>query len=176
MKRAGGWVYFAKPVGADGPIKIGVTQNPDQRLSLMQTSSPVEIEFAAVLWDDEPGVLEQRFHALFKQFHQRREWFEGSSDIHAVVTAINDGTFSKASLPEPLRGLSQTVGGVPTARKAYEGSVTGVPGVRPAGRRSFSAQFTINRVTYRLGTFPSLEDAVAARREAERKHGIPAPS
>lgn len=96
MKR----VYFIKPVGMDGPIKIGCSQSPQLRREALDNWSPFALEIVAEI---EGGFdLERRFHALFVETHQRREWFGWSKRLAATIAAIRDGTFDLATLPEPI--------------------------------------------------------------------------
>lgn len=93
-------VYFIKPVGLDGPIKIGCSVAPDSRRSTLETWSPFALEIVAEI---EGGfALEARFHALFQETHQRREWFGTSRRLQAVIAAINAGTFNVETLPAPI--------------------------------------------------------------------------
>lgn len=93
-------VYFIKPVGMDGPIKVGCSFSPERRRRALDTWSPFALEIIAEIEGDYD--LEQRFHALFVETHQRREWFGASKRIAATVAAINDGSFDIATLPAPL--------------------------------------------------------------------------
>lgn len=93
-------VYFIKPVGLDGPIKIGCSVAPDSRRATLETWSPFALEVVAEIEGD--FGLEAQFHALFQETHQRREWFGASRRLHAVIAAINDGSFDPATLPRPL--------------------------------------------------------------------------
>lgn len=94
-------VYFIKPVGMDGPIKIGTSQSPDGRLSTLQTWSPFALEMVACIEGE--GNIEGRFHAAFKKHHQRREWFTPADEIKQAIRDINAGRFDLSSLPEPIK-------------------------------------------------------------------------
>jgi hypothetical protein len=94
------WVYFIKPIGMDGPIKVGCSFSPDKRRRTLDTWSPFALEIVAQI---EGGFdLEHRFHALFVETHQRREWFGWSKRIAATIAAINDGTFNIHTLPTAI--------------------------------------------------------------------------
>lgn len=90
-------VYFIKPVGVDGPIKIGVTDSPMRRLGQINGWSPVPLEIAATV--DGDGEIEERFHSAFIEHHDRLEWFRGHADILNVIERINDGSFDIDTLP-----------------------------------------------------------------------------
>lgn len=93
-------VYFIRPIGMEGPIKVGCSFSPDGRRQTLDTWSPFALEVIATI---EGGIdLERRFHALFVETHQRREWFGWSERLAATIAAINDGSFDVQSLPQPL--------------------------------------------------------------------------
>lgn len=108
MKR----VYFIKPIGMAGPVKIGCSDKPVRRLSQLLAWSPFPLEICAVI--DGDFEVESRFHAAFEQYHTHREWFASADEITACIVAINAGTFDIASLPAPAslkraeRGTGET--------------------------------------------------------------------
>lgn len=95
----GSRVYFLRPVGADGPVKIGTSAAPWHRLATYANWSPIPLEIAAEI---EGGVtLERRFHAKFRHLHSHHEWFRASPDLTATIAALRAGRFDIASLPPP---------------------------------------------------------------------------
>jgi hypothetical protein len=93
-------VYFIKPVGLDGPIKVGCSYSPDGRRKTLETWCPFALEIVAEI---DGGIdTERRFHALFVETHLRREWFGWSRRIAATIEAIRDGSFDVAALPAPV--------------------------------------------------------------------------
>lgn len=97
MKR----VYFIKPIDLAGPIKIGCSKSPNNRLKTLSTWSPFALEIIAQV--DGAERLEMQFHALLKASHERREWFKATPEVLSVVESVKNGTFDLASLPEPQR-------------------------------------------------------------------------
>jgi hypothetical protein len=97
-------VYFIRPVGELGPIKIGSTSNLIARMASLSLLSPVELEIAAIA----PGSsdLERRFHALFLPTRKRGEWFNWSPELGAVIDQISARTFNYSALPDPIYMLS----------------------------------------------------------------------
>jgi len=93
-------VYFIRPVGADGPVKIGCSDVPDGRLYTLSAWSPVPLEIVASI--DGDIDLERRFHAAFKADNTHREWFNASPALLHCLDAIKTGTFDIATLPAPL--------------------------------------------------------------------------
>lgn len=96
MKR----VYFIKPVGMQGPVKVGCSISPDGRRASLETWSPFSLEIIAEIEGDHD--LERRFHGRFIPSHRSREWFDWSPDIQAVIEAVNAGTFDTGDLPAPV--------------------------------------------------------------------------
>lgn len=110
-------VYFIKPVGMDGPIKVGTSRSPDCRLQTLDSWSPFALEVVAEV---DGGVhIERRFHALFAETHQRREWFGWSRRIAATIAAINAGTFDVDTLPEPI-SVARLAWGKPKIGPKYD--------------------------------------------------------
>lgn len=95
------YVYFIKPIGMDGPIKIGCSSSPELRRSTLATWSPFALEIVARLPGD--ATLERRFHARFYAQHERREWFTWTPDLQATIDAITVGVFDIESLPAPRK-------------------------------------------------------------------------
>ncbi|MED5538666.1 MAG: GIY-YIG nuclease family protein [Pseudomonadota bacterium] len=94
-------VYFIRPVGMDGPIKIGCSNLPDKRLKAMSYWSPVPLEILATINGDEK--LEQRFHAAFESDRSHGEWFAASAELLAAIEQIKAGVFDVAALPKGKR-------------------------------------------------------------------------
>lgn len=107
-------VYFIRPLGMDGPVKIGCSADLSGRLRASACWSPFELEVIATV----PGGydLEHRFHAMFEADHLRLEWFSWSDRMAVIVEAINSGSFDPEILPAPKYvGLSKVM------RKWHEG-------------------------------------------------------
>lgn len=99
-------VYFIRPVGQRGPVKIGCSVNPHLRKSHLEAWSPFELEIAAKIAGDR--MTEERFHAYFIDQWHRLEWFHWSARLEGVMTEINAGTFDTDILPRasgPIKSL-----------------------------------------------------------------------
>lgn len=84
------YVYFIKPVGASGPIKIGLASTPKSRLRQHMENSPVPLEIVATV----PGdmALERNIQECFVDYHSHAEWFHASPALIAAVAAIAWGS------------------------------------------------------------------------------------
>lgn len=83
------FVYFIRPIGQEGPIKIGTSFWPESRLQSLMCWSPVDLEIVATV---EGGFeLERRIHSQFADHHIRNEWFRNNPRLDALIEAIKRG-------------------------------------------------------------------------------------
>ncbi len=109
------YVYFIKPVGMDGPIKIGCSNLPEGRLASLETWSPVPLEIIFTV----PGdfKLERNIHDCFADAHSHREWFKATPKLVAAISALRAGR----PLAEAI-DLSARVGSINGNRKGQGGA------------------------------------------------------
>ncbi len=103
-------VYFIKPVGLDGPIKIGHSKVPSIRLIDLGAWSPLPLELVGAV----PGTYadEQFLHQCFAEQHSHREWFRSSHELRDAIRRVLDaGTVSA------LRGIILPKGSIRLGRK-----------------------------------------------------------
>lgn len=82
-------VYFLKPVGMYGPIKIGCSQWPEERLKSLMSWSPFPLEIMATTAG---GLdLEMKLHDRFASSHKHSEWFEPTTDLIVGISALKSG-------------------------------------------------------------------------------------
>jgi hypothetical protein len=83
------YIYFIKPIGMDGPIKIGCSDRPASRLASLMCWSPFPLELLATI----PGSLdlERNIHECFLDAHDRGEWFNPSPALVAAVAKLAAG-------------------------------------------------------------------------------------
>lgn len=75
-----------KPVGLDGPVKIGCSKIPQKRLQEISCWSPWPLEvvgFVPGCYDDE-----QFLHKCFAKSHSHREWFHSTPALRKMIAAI----------------------------------------------------------------------------------------
>lgn len=80
------YVYFIKPVGMDGPIKIGCSGIPEDRLIALTTWSPFKLEIIGRT----PGTLKDEgfLHRCFSEFHSHHEWFYFTPALAETIKKI----------------------------------------------------------------------------------------
>ena len=85
-----GFVYFIRPVGAEGPIKIGFSQSPVNRLSTLMAWSPFPLEIITAF----EGCLsvETAIHNRFGHLHSHKEWFAVNHELLDFIEKIKGGT------------------------------------------------------------------------------------
>lgn len=106
------FVYFIRPIGERGPVKIGCGQNPMWRKSEISQRLPFGIEIAA----STPGdfVIERRLHAKFRDAHIGHEWFTWSPALQRMIDDVKNGRFDPSTLPAPM-ALTKGRSGKPKA-------------------------------------------------------------
>lgn len=83
------FVYFIRPVGMDGPVKIGCSGLLQDRMRSLATWSPFPLEIAAVA----PGDLktERQVHHAFADLHSHHEWFRADPRITDCIEKLRSG-------------------------------------------------------------------------------------
>jgi hypothetical protein len=91
------YIYFIKPVGMDGPIKIGCSTKPAKRLMTLGPWNPHPLEIIAVA----PGNLstEKLIHAHYAEELWHHEWFHASPRLIAATTALKRGATLAQAMP-----------------------------------------------------------------------------
>lgn len=80
------YIYFMKPVGLDGPVKIGCSYQPASRLVAFARWSPFPLEVIAVSAGD--FSTESELHEIFAPELFHNEWFNASPRLRAVCAAL----------------------------------------------------------------------------------------
>lgn len=106
------FVYFMRPIGGEGPVKIGYSWNPTARLALYSHWSPFPLEIALSI----PGAaaLEGKLHCHFAHLRTHHEWFRAAPELLQAMDELRAGTFDFSTLPAGKNQFRQA-----SARKAY---------------------------------------------------------
>lgn len=87
------YIYFIKPVGMDGPIKIGCSRCAKGRLVEIARWAPMPLEIVGMV----PGSFkdERTLHRAFAHLQEHMEWFaEGADLVAAIALIIEAGSVS----------------------------------------------------------------------------------
>jgi hypothetical protein len=84
-----GFVYFIRPVGMPGPVKIGCSEAPAARLDGLMAWSPLPLEIVAMV----PGGydLERNIHECLSDLYSHKEWFRADPRLDALIAALQAG-------------------------------------------------------------------------------------
>jgi len=82
-------VYFLRPVGQDGPVKIGCSTYVGLRFATFLSWSPVALEIAVSIPGDKD--LERRLHLMFASSHSHMEWFHATPDLTQLIERLRAG-------------------------------------------------------------------------------------
>jgi hypothetical protein len=98
-----GWIYIVRAANGSGPVKIGWSKRPSERLKLMHWGSPVELEFIDIRRAQER--VERDLHRRLKRYRLRGEWYDLPPEILIdVIVELQD----KAPLPwSPAREAAE---------------------------------------------------------------------
>lgn len=77
------WIYAIQQ-GDAGPVKIGQTRCPWERLKTLQQGNPIELHGLAA-WRTLPEI-EKLLHEEYAQYRIRGEWFEPAPELIEDVT------------------------------------------------------------------------------------------
>lgn len=80
------YVYFFKPAGLDGPIKIGCSATPYDRLATFAAWSPFPLEMIGSV----PGSAkdETYLHRCFYSSRSHGEWFRSTPELRDAIARI----------------------------------------------------------------------------------------
>ena len=78
-------IYFIRQ---DDKVKIGYTEDINNRLSQLKTGSPYELTVALLIEGDYDKKKE--LHDTFSDFRIRGEWYEFCEDIQEYITSMNE--------------------------------------------------------------------------------------
>ncbi|MBP2508142.1 hypothetical protein J2855_001777 [Agrobacterium tumefaciens] len=108
MTTKGRNIYFIRPVGMLGPIKIGCSTCVDERLDALATWSPFKLE---VIYTEQGNyTLEKQIHEVFADYHSHREWFHpGERLLTAIGKLLAGENIATAINLEDYRGTIRNV-------------------------------------------------------------------
>ncbi len=82
-------LYFVQ-VGADGPIKVGITGDITRRVSNLQMGNPIGLRVRAAVKMIGADRAESFLHDFFREEHIRGEWFQPSWRLEMYIEKLNE--------------------------------------------------------------------------------------
>lgn len=83
-------VYFIKPIGMNGPIKIGCSGQVHYRMDTLATWSPFPLELITAV---KGNVADERsVHRLFAHLRTHKEWFKSSPTLWEFIGSLKAGS------------------------------------------------------------------------------------
>jgi hypothetical protein len=79
------YIYFIQQ-GEDGPIKVGYSTSPKERLKALQTASPYALHLFKVVEGNEE--MEKQIHSRFAEVQLQGEWFQPTESLLAYIEAL----------------------------------------------------------------------------------------
>ena len=80
------YIYFIQQ-GDDGPIKVGYSTSPEERLRALQTASPYSLRLLKVVEGGE--ALEKQIHTRFAENQLQGEWFQPTDTFVAYLESLH---------------------------------------------------------------------------------------
>lgn len=107
MRNAERRIYFLRPATGHGPIKIGCSRWPENRLHQYTKWSPEPLCIVGTVPGDHR--LEGRIHRYLEAHALHHEWFAPDPFVVETMTRILDGSFDYSLLPEKGRAYPRAV-------------------------------------------------------------------
>lgn len=82
-------IYFIRPVGAVGPIKIGCSRWVDERLASLMLWSPTPLE--VITYAEGDVRLEFCVHRMFADHRLHKEWFAPAPALLEAIDRVKAG-------------------------------------------------------------------------------------
>lgn len=81
-------VYFMRPIGMNGPVKVGCSKTPENRLKSLDIWSPFPLEIIASVEGD--GADERALHWHLREERQHGEWFSWSPKLARLIAFVRN--------------------------------------------------------------------------------------
>lgn len=92
------YIYFIRPIGADGRIKIGCSYKPVSRLLALSFWSPFKLEIVGV--GRGSFDVERLLHDHFADDRLHSEWFRSSPELLAVIDLMGRGRSASQAIAD----------------------------------------------------------------------------
>jgi hypothetical protein len=104
------FIYFIKPVGKRGPVKIGSSYYPEERLKQIQRDWFDQLELIGFVPGCVPDEIKLHYRLVRhrQRLHSHREWFRACDELDAVVRRIIELGFIPTNLKAPIHEWGQS--------------------------------------------------------------------
>jgi hypothetical protein len=82
-------IYFLKPIGMEGPIKVGCSHVVEERLQTFMNWSPFPLEILCQI--DGGHEVERALHRRYRDARKHSEWFDPSPLMLSDISFLNTG-------------------------------------------------------------------------------------
>jgi hypothetical protein len=94
-------IYFIKPIGMEGPIKIGCSADAAMRMDGLASWSPFPLELVVSVVGDFKD--ESLIHQCFHEFRSHREWFHANVRLAKLMSDLASGVPLALALDQSTR-------------------------------------------------------------------------
>lgn len=110
-------IYFVRPVGMDGPVKIGCSKEPLRRALQLSIWCPFKLEVVHSM----PGTLadERALHRHFSADLLHNEWFKPSDRLCALIGKLVAGAALVDLIVKALAAIGSAKPKRSTSRRRY---------------------------------------------------------
>lgn len=84
------YVYLIRADLTPHRYKIGISYQPEKRLTQLETASPVRLNLLHTIATKEAKELERKLHLRFYMRHHHAEWFDLTDDDVKYITNLTD--------------------------------------------------------------------------------------
>lgn len=137
-------VYFIRPIGRQGPVKVGCSKLPESRIKAIDIWSPFPLEIIAAAPGDHHHERAVHWHLRDSRLHG--EWFRWSARLSALVAHVqsNGGLPPLEASPYGKTGMGR--GNNPSRNPEWAKAKARVTSrVRRAERHAFGPWALLNR-------------------------------
>lgn len=153
-----GILYFIQQAN-DGPIKIGITENLELRLSQLQTSNPfpLVVIHTLALEIEKLKKFENFFHKLFSHNRLNGEWFKPSPFVKKRISQLVQGGIGSIKEYKWSFDDEMTGGGVWYEIADHWCAIEQVA-------RKYKKEYDVYAVNYILAEIKDLEETIRGNR------------
>lgn len=98
-------IQLQPPVSLPDYYKIGIANDPEQRVSNMSSATPHVLRLITTLESDDAKAVESKLHSIYSKSRQKGEWFNLTSNAVNSLTALD--RLDRTDIPNGLTSQAQ---------------------------------------------------------------------